>query len=63
MSKAHPISAQPMHDLVSRLKRSLLRAPENAEQLVELLRSAQEKNLFDPDALAMRSMTCGCAIS
>ena len=42
-----------MHALVSRLKRSLLRAPENTEQLIELLRIAQGKNLFDPDALAM----------
>jgi magnesium and cobalt transporter len=42
-----------MQALVSRLKRSLLRAPEDTEQLIELLRIAQARNLFDPDALAM----------
>jgi magnesium and cobalt transporter len=42
-----------MHALVSRLKRHLLRVPENSEQLLELLRIAQCRNLFDPDALAM----------
>jgi magnesium and cobalt transporter len=53
MSKTPQITAQPMHTLASRLKRFLLRAPENSEQLVELLRIAQDRNLFDPDALAM----------
>lgn len=37
----------------TRLKQALLREPADNEQLVELLRTAQEKNLFDADVLAM----------
>ena len=37
----------------ARLKQALLREPADNEQLVELLRTAQEKNLFDADVLAM----------
>jgi magnesium and cobalt transporter len=36
-----------------RLKQALLREPADNEQLVELLRTAQDKNLFDADVLAM----------
>ena len=37
----------------ARLKRLFLREPVNNEQLVELLRAAHNKNLFDADLLAM----------
>ena len=37
----------------ARLKQALMREPADNEQLVELLRTAQEKNLFDADVLAM----------
>jgi len=37
----------------ARLKQALLREPADNEQLVELLRTAQDKNLFDADVLAM----------
>jgi len=53
MNKVRPISVPPTHSLVSRLKRSLLWVPDDSEQLVELLRTAQRRNLFDPDVLAM----------
>ena len=36
-----------------RLKQALMREPADNEQLVQLLRTAQEKNLFDADVLAM----------
>ena len=36
-----------------RLKQALMREPADNEQLVELLRIAQKKNLFDADVLAM----------
>ena len=38
---------------LSGLKQALLREPTDNEQLVELLRTAQQKNLFDADVLAM----------
>ena len=53
MDKAQQFDARSASSLVSRLKRSLLRVPENGEQLIELLRLAQQRNLFDPDALSM----------
>jgi magnesium and cobalt transporter len=53
MNKIHQFDVRPTSSLVSRLKRSLLRVPEDGEQLIELLRGAQRRNLFDPDALAM----------
>ena len=37
----------------ARLKQALMREPADNEQLVELLRIAQKKNLFDADVLAM----------
>jgi hemolysin (HlyC) family protein len=37
----------------TRLKHFLLREPFDTEQLVEILRAAQQRNLFDLDALAM----------
>jgi magnesium and cobalt transporter len=39
--------------LLERLSTLLLRAPEDREQLIELLHSAYEKNLLDADALSM----------
>ena len=39
--------------LLSRLAALILREPENREQLIDLLRSAWERNLLDADALAM----------
>jgi magnesium and cobalt transporter len=53
MNKVHQFDARPAASLVSRLKRSLLRVPEDCDQLIELLRLAQRRNLFDPDALSM----------
>jgi magnesium and cobalt transporter len=46
-----PTSHKP--SLLERLSTLLLRAPEDREQLVQLLYSAYEKNLLDADALAM----------
>jgi magnesium and cobalt transporter len=53
MNKLNQFDVNPASSLVSRLKRSLQRIPENCEQLIELLRDVQRRNLFDPDALAM----------
>ncbi|MGH8754779.1 MAG: magnesium/cobalt efflux protein, partial [Burkholderiales bacterium] len=39
--------------LLERLGALLMRQPEDREQLVELLRSAYERNLLDADALSM----------
>ena len=38
---------------LERLGAFLMREPEDREQLVELLRSAYERNLLDADALSM----------
>jgi magnesium and cobalt transporter len=43
----------PKPTLLDRLGAILLRAPEDREQLVELLRSSYERNLIDADALGM----------
>jgi magnesium and cobalt transporter len=39
--------------LLERLSALIMREPEDREQLIELLRSAYERNLLDADALAM----------
>jgi magnesium and cobalt transporter len=41
------------HSWKTRLKHLLLRGPFDNEQLIDLLRAAQRRNLFDVDALAM----------
>jgi len=61
MDKSQQFDARPVSSLVSRLKRSLLRVPENGEQLIELLRLAQQRNLFDPDALSMIEGVLQCS--
>ncbi|MGA7178872.1 MAG: transporter associated domain-containing protein [Thiobacillaceae bacterium] len=43
----------PKSSWLERLSTFLLREPEDREQLIELLRSAYERNLMDADALAM----------
>src|SRR4026208_1757982 len=39
--------------LLERLSAFIMREPEDREQLIELLRSAHERNLLDSDALSM----------
>jgi hemolysin (HlyC) family protein len=46
-------SSHPKPTLLDRIGAILLRAPEDREQLVELLRSSYERNLMDADALSM----------
>ena len=43
----------PKPTLLERIGAILMREPEDREQLVELLRSAYERNLLDADALGM----------
>ncbi len=53
MSKERPPNGPAGRAWPVRIRQALLRVPATNEQLVELLRSAQDKNLFDADALAM----------
>ena len=53
MSKDRPPNGPAGPSWSARIRQALLRVPADNEQLVELLRSAQDKNLFDADALAM----------
>jgi magnesium and cobalt transporter len=53
MNKDRPPSGPAKHARVARLKKLLLREPANIEQLVDILRAAQRRNLIDMDALAM----------
>jgi len=53
MSKDRPANGPAWHDRVSRLKQLMSREPIDIEQLVEILRAAQRRNLIDTDALAM----------
>ncbi len=53
MSKDRPPNGPAGRAWSARIRQALLRVPADNEQLVELLRSAQDKNLFDADALAM----------
>ena len=53
MDKDRPPNGPAEHSWLARLKRLFLREPANNEQLVELLRGAHDKNLFDADLLAM----------
>ena len=45
--------AQEKPSVLDRLSALLMREPESRDQLLELLRSAHERNLLDADALAM----------
>ena len=53
MDKDRPPNGPAKRSWRARLKRLFLREPANNEQLVELLRGAHNKNLFDADLLAM----------
>ncbi|HAJ91876.1 MAG TPA: magnesium/cobalt efflux protein [Gammaproteobacteria bacterium] len=53
MNKERFSSCSPKQSLSSRLRKSLLRVPADNEQLLTLLRTVQQNNLFDADALAM----------
>ena len=53
MSKDRPPNGPAGPSWSARIRQALLRVPADNEQLVELLRAAQDKNLFDADALAM----------
>jgi magnesium and cobalt transporter len=53
MNKDRPSNGPAGLAWFARLKQVLLREPADNEQLVELLRTVQEKNLFDADVLAM----------
>ncbi len=48
-----PSSSEPRRSLLERLSALLLRAPEDREQLLGLLREAHDRDLLDADALAM----------
>src|SRR5262249_54866912 len=43
----------PQRSWLERLSKALLREPQDREQLVALLRDAQQRNLLDAEALAM----------
>ena len=53
MDRDRPANGPAKHTWLVGLKRLFLREPANNEQLVELLRGAHQKNLFDADLLAM----------
>jgi magnesium and cobalt transporter len=53
MNKDRPTNGPVAHSWKTRLKHLLLRGPFDNEQLIDLLRAAQRRNLFDVDALAM----------
>ncbi|MBT8117679.1 MAG: CBS domain-containing protein [Gammaproteobacteria bacterium] len=53
MNKDRPPSGSERPDWLARLTRMMAREPATNEQLIELLRSAQQRNLYDADALAM----------
>jgi len=53
MNKGRPPNGPAQRSWFARLKRALLWEPSDNEQLIELLRAAQHKDLFDADALAM----------
>ncbi len=44
---------EPKRSLLERLSALLLRAPEDREQLLDLLRASHERELLDADALSM----------
>jgi hypothetical protein len=48
-----PSSGEPKRSLLERLSALLLRAPEDREQLLSLLRTSHERELLDDDALSM----------
>ncbi len=48
-----PPGSEPRRSLLERLSALLLRAPEDREQLLSLLRTAHERELLDADALSM----------
>ncbi|MEK9776209.1 MAG: transporter associated domain-containing protein [Quisquiliibacterium sp.] len=48
-----PSSSEPRRSLLERLSALLLRAPEDREQLLALLRAAHDRDLLDADALSM----------
>ncbi|MGA0794817.1 MAG: HlyC/CorC family transporter, partial [Quisquiliibacterium sp.] len=48
-----PSGGEPRRSLLERLSALLLRAPEDREQLLALLRTAHERELLDADALSM----------
>ena len=53
MDKDRPPNGPVKRSWLARMKQAYLREPANNEQLVELLRGAHQKNLFDADLLAM----------
>ena len=53
MNKDRPPSGSAQPSRLARLARVFAREPATNEQLVELLRTAQQRNLYDADALAM----------
>jgi magnesium and cobalt transporter len=53
MDKDRPPNGPVKRSWLIRMKQAYLREPANNEQLVELLRGAHRKNLFDADLLAM----------
>ena len=53
MNKDRPANGPEKHSWFVRVKQLLSRDPADNEQLVELLRTAHQKNLFDADLLAM----------
>ncbi len=53
MSEERPSKGSVQRSWLDRLSQALLGEPKDREELVELLRDAQRRNLFDADALAM----------
>ncbi len=53
MDKDRPPNGPAKRSWLARVKQACLREPANNEQLIELLRGAHRKNLFDADLLAM----------
>lgn len=48
-----PLGGEPRRTLFERLSALMLRAPEDREQLIELLRDSHDRDLLDADALSM----------
>ncbi|HXV08887.1 MAG TPA: CBS domain-containing protein, partial [Burkholderiales bacterium] len=53
LTRTPTMDPQPKPSLLERIGAILMREPEDRDQLVELLRSAYERNLIDADALGM----------
>jgi magnesium and cobalt transporter len=53
MNKDRPTNGPSGHSWAARIKQALMQVPSDTEQLLDMLRAVQHRNLFDSDALAM----------